>query len=107
MAGRLNDGVLLCVQTATQLMALTRGNLQPLPQTAGLITMTDTGGRAVVAGGQDIAILHQQRPHLTAQAGGTGCHQMRDIDKILIPGWTGHSMLTVLNVMYTGILYKL
>ena len=61
MIGRLNDGVLLGVDPAAQLVALAGRDVELRPQTAGLGAVGHPGGRSVVAGGQDAFVLDQHR----------------------------------------------
>ncbi len=88
--GGLDDGVLLGVQPAAELVTFAGGNLEPLPQAAGSVAVAYAGWNTIVAGGQNIAIFDQKGANLTSQAGGTGCHQTGDVHEILIPGWALH-----------------
>src|SRR5512133_4038924 len=88
--GGLDDGVLLGVQAAAELVALPGRDIEPLAQAAGRITVGNAGRNPVVSGGQDVAILDQHSTNLSAQTGGAGGHQVGDIHEILIPGGSLH-----------------
>ena len=55
--------------------------------------MGDSGGDAIVTGGQDVSILDKQRPDLPAKAGGAGCDKVGYVHEILIPGGAMHIMV--------------
>ena len=61
MKGRLNNGILLGMQSPTQHMTLAGRNVLFLPQTADVQTMTDSDRHAVITGGGDALVTHQYR----------------------------------------------
>ena len=85
--GRLDDGVLLGMQTAANLVALPAGNAELLAQATRLGAMAQPAGNAVVTRCQDAAVLNDHRAHRTAQARGAGFHLLGQIHEVLVPAW--------------------
>ena len=59
--------------------------LRPVDQAADVEAVRHAGGRAVVAGGEDVAVAHDHRADLGAQAGRALRHLARDGHEVLVP----------------------
>ena len=88
--GGLDDDVLFGVQAAADLVALPGRDAHLFAQAARLQTVAHTGGRTVVAGGQDVSVLDGDGAHLATQAGGTLAHQIGDAHEVIGPGHSLH-----------------
>lgn len=85
VARRLDDGVLLGMQAAADLVALAAGHAELLTQAAGLGAMAHAGGHAVVAGGQYAAVLHDDGPYGATHARGARGDLVRQRHEVLVP----------------------
>lgn len=71
VARRLDDGVLLGVDTAAQLMLLSGGNAELLAQAADVEAMRKPRRSSVVSAGDDALVVNQDGADGAAQAGRT------------------------------------
>ena len=89
----LDDAVLPGVGAAADLMALSRGDMQFVPEAADIEAVAHAGGRAVVSGGQDALVLDEDAPDPAADAGGALADHIGDAHEIFRPGqalWHGN-----------------
>ena len=86
---RLDNGILFRVECHTELMPLTRWDIQFIPQTAGIKAVGNAPGGTVVAGGEDVLVFHDNRTHGSAGTGCPGRNKICHFNKIIIPGWSG------------------
>jgi hypothetical protein len=90
MLRRLDNRVLLGMQSPTEFVALTGNDTEPFPHAADFHAMGDSGRRPVVTGSKDIPVLDDYGAHFSSHAGGTPRHKMRDFHEVFIPGWSCH-----------------
>ena len=83
--GGLDDRILFGMQATAEFMPFAGGDTLLLAQTANFKAMTDLGRSAIVAGGDNALVAHEDGPHLTAQAGGTLRDHLGDAHEVLIP----------------------
>ena len=84
--GRLDDRVLLGVDGAAQLVTLSRRDAELLAQAADVEAVRRVARGAVVAGGEDALVAHEDGPDLTAQARGARGGLARELEEVLVPG---------------------
>ena len=83
-AGGGNDGVHLRVDRAAQLIPLAAGDPHGLPGAAAQIHAVLPAPRGpVVAGGDDLIVIHDDGPIAPAQAGGALQHGLRDVQIVI------------------------
>jgi hypothetical protein len=85
MKGGLDNGVLLGVNAATQLMALSGSDIELLSQTPDIDAMTDATRSPIVPGTQHPFISHDNGPHGPTAAGGALGDQRGDLHKVSFP----------------------
>ena len=88
VVGGLADGVLLgvCAETFFEMRAALR---RPgAPWAAACKAVLDTARSAVVAGGEDVVVLHDDSANRTAQAIAALGDDFRDLHKVLVPART-------------------
>jgi hypothetical protein len=56
MEGRLDDRILLCMKSPAEFMALARGDLHALTQTADIKTVPEPGRRTIISGSKQTAV---------------------------------------------------
>ena len=88
MQRRLNDSVLLRVKSSANLLPLTRGNAQLLPQTADDIAVAQAPWRSVVSRGEHTLVAHDDSAHMATQASGSRRHLTCHPHEIFIPRWS-------------------
>jgi hypothetical protein len=67
--GGLHDYILLGVNAPAYLLPCPRGYTQLIPETAQLKAILKTRRSAVIAGSQDMLVLHCHRPYVVPTAG--------------------------------------
>ena len=84
-SGGCDNGILLGMDTAAQLIALATGNTQLLTTADTQVTAVGTSaGRTVIAGRNDLIILNDDGADVVAQAGGTLQNGLGDIEIIIM-----------------------
>ena len=83
--GRLDDGVLLGVDGAAELVALAGGDAQLIAQTADVETVSHAARGAVVPGREDALVAHEDGADLAAQTGGAGRRLTGELEEVLVP----------------------
>jgi hypothetical protein len=86
MNSRLNNNILLGMQSAAKLVTLARRDLHLFANAPGLKAVSESGRRTIITGGQNAFILNSHSTHLSSQAGGTFSHQVGDPHIVFIPG---------------------
>ena len=69
MQSALDDRILLSMQAAADLLALSGWNIQLLAKTSRFAAVREARWRTVIAGAQDALVLDDHGPDMTAQTG--------------------------------------
>jgi hypothetical protein len=69
MVGRLDNRILLGMETAAEFVSFPGWDSLPLAEATDVQAMFQSGRGAVVAGGQDLFVFDQHGPYLPSQAG--------------------------------------
>jgi hypothetical protein len=85
MVSGLNNGILLSMEAAAELMSLPRRNTLSLPEAAHVEAMVQSRGSPIITCRQDLLIFDEDRSDLPSQASRPLRNEMSDIHEILFP----------------------
>ena len=86
MHGGLYDDVLLRVQAPANLVPFPGRDALLFAQAAGELAVFDAGGRAVVAGSEDVPVKDGHGTNLATETGGTGGSVAGHREEVVVPG---------------------
>ena len=86
MIGGLDDGILLCMEPAAELMSFPRGDAQSLAKTPNFQAMFQSRGSSIVTRCENLFISDKNSPYLPTQAGRALCDEMGDVHEVFFPG---------------------
>ena len=89
--GGLYESVHFGVKAAAQLVAFAGGDVVELAEAADFFAVLEAGWCAVVAGGEDPAVVHEHGAYVSAHAGGSPRDLAGDPHEIFVPGWSAHA----------------
>ena len=82
---RLDNGILLGMDTPAQFVPLAGRDIQFFPQAANFLAVPDIGRGSVISGGQNLFVLHDNRTNSPAEASRAFCNQRCDIHEVGFP----------------------
>ena len=86
MIGGLDDGILLCMEPAAELMSFSRGDAQFLAKATDFQAMFQSRRSSIVTGRQNLFVSDEHSPYLPSQTGRALCDEMGDVHEIFFPG---------------------
>ncbi len=103
MEGALDDGVLLGVEAAAVFPALAGGDPQLRAAAADLFAVREARGGAVVPGGEEALVSHEDGPDPAPEAGGPARDDASHLEKVFVPAWSSvHRFATLLPASVLG-----
>lgn len=86
--GRLADRVLLGVRAKTLVQPHSALDIACAARASAFKAVLHSARRSVVAGGEDVVVLHDDGPHVAARAVRALRHHMGYLHEVFVPAWT-------------------